>query len=461
MVISLLCILFTTNLFAADYDFVYNAYGNVKLYCKITKAATSTKTTGRGEVTIVGGTGPAGSEVFIDLVSNNGYDYRTTAIAAEAFDGATWIGKLYLQGYEKSVGDYAFRGCTGITYLSINQTSVLGKGEFYGCTGLTSVTIPQTITTIPDYCFYGCSNLKTLQIGRDVQTIGVRAFFRCSLINGVVVPENVTYVGEYCFGNSGTGGSIEIRCNVNNGAFLGMCFYYVTLAETIKSFDVNSFSCPSMNELRIYSDAVTNQDYDSNKNLITASLDDNSPARSVLQKVVIGGNVKAIGSSAFRTPGGIQWSVLHTLKIEEGVESIGEYTFAGHESLGNVSLPSTITSIDGSAFSMCRGLGTIYMPKNLAYFGPAYSYCDNVRTIFAETANGVNLLAMILEYLKEDAKVYAFSEGIYQAYVAAGFKHVYLVGGSGSGSTNDEDVNNDGKVNATDAMLIYNYILSH
>ena len=100
------------------------------------------------------------------------------------------------------------------------------------------------------------------------------------------------------------------------------------------------------------------------------------------------------------------------------------------------------------------------MPKNLADFGPAYSYCDNVRTIFAETANGANQLAS-LEYLKEDAKVYAFSDAIYQAYVAAGFKHVYLIGGSGSGSTNDEDVNNDGKVNATDAMQIYNYILSH
>ena len=31
----------------------------------------------------------------------------------------------------------------------------------------------------------------------------------------------------------------------------------------------------------------------------------------------------------------------------------------------------------------------------------------------------------------------------------------------GSSSNNDEDVNNDGKVNATDAMQIYNYILSH
>ena len=210
---------------AADCDFVYETYGNVKLYCKITKAATSTSSTGRGAVTIVGGTGPEGSEVYISLVSYNGYDYRPTAIAAEAFKDAEWISILHLGSYDKSVGDYAFRGCTNLTKLYIHQNSILGMGEFYGCSSLESVDIPQTITTIPDRCFCNCYKLSTLTIGRDVTTIGDYAFYGTNLTK-VTIPSSVTSLGKQIFAQDFLSTKGLKYININSNALVSQDYTF-------------------------------------------------------------------------------------------------------------------------------------------------------------------------------------------------------------------------------------------
>ena len=57
-----------------------------------------------------------------------------------------------------SIGDDAFRGCSGLTSVTIgNSVTSIGDGAFFGCSGLTSVTIPNSVTSIGDRAFYGCN----------------------------------------------------------------------------------------------------------------------------------------------------------------------------------------------------------------------------------------------------------------------------------------------------------------
>ncbi|MDD3041152.1 MAG: leucine-rich repeat protein [Bacteroides sp.] len=50
------------------------------------------------------------------------------------------------------MGDYAFRGCTGLTSIDIPQSVTnIGMGAFSTCTGLTSITFNSATTTIYDY----------------------------------------------------------------------------------------------------------------------------------------------------------------------------------------------------------------------------------------------------------------------------------------------------------------------
>ena len=63
-----------------------------------------------------------------------------------------------------SIGDIAFRGCSGLTSVTIpNSVTSIGEGAFYDCSGLTSVTIPNSVTSIDRWAFYGCSGIKTIR----------------------------------------------------------------------------------------------------------------------------------------------------------------------------------------------------------------------------------------------------------------------------------------------------------
>ncbi|MBP5610758.1 MAG: leucine-rich repeat domain-containing protein, partial [Clostridia bacterium] len=61
----------------------------------------------------------------------------------------------------------------------------IGNYAFSGCKGLTAVTIPDSVTSIGNYAFYGCSGLTSVTIGNGVTSIGERAFYGCSGLTSI------------------------------------------------------------------------------------------------------------------------------------------------------------------------------------------------------------------------------------------------------------------------------------
>lgn len=83
-----------------------------------------------------------------------------------------------------SIGNYAFRGCTGLTSITIpSAVTSIGSDAFYKCTGLTgNLTIPSAVTSIGNDAFSKCINITKLYIGNytngsNITTIGMRAFY--------------------------------------------------------------------------------------------------------------------------------------------------------------------------------------------------------------------------------------------------------------------------------------------
>ena len=128
-----------------------------------------------------------------------------------------------------SIGDYAFRGCSGLTSIKVdsgnsvydsrancnaiietatntliigckntiipNSVTSIGKGAFWGCRGLTSVNIPNSVTEIGEGAFDECTGLTSLTIGNSVTSIGLFAFYKCSgltKIDAYLNPKNVS-----------------------------------------------------------------------------------------------------------------------------------------------------------------------------------------------------------------------------------------------------------------------------
>ena len=63
---------------------------------------------------------------------------------------------------------------------------------------MTAIEIPSSIKSIGDYAFYGCSNVTAIEIPSSVTHVGEEAFSECSKVTSVEVPSTAN-VGSDAF----------------------------------------------------------------------------------------------------------------------------------------------------------------------------------------------------------------------------------------------------------------------
>ena len=239
--------------------------------------------------------------IYYNITGNN-----TVEVTYSDRDNNTYSGSVSIpetvtnNGTEYSVtkiGEYAFQG-SAVTSVSMPECiTSIDYNAFSGCQNLESVTLPESLTTLGSYAFKACKLLKTIKIPSGVTAIPDQCFDGCSLLESVTIPEGVTTIGDYAFGG----------CNLNA----------LTLPESLEKIGGYAFT--------------------GNKSLKSVNI----PAK-----------VKTIETEAFNSCG------LTELVIPEGVQTIGYNTF-GRNSLQNLTLPSTVTSIGGSAFDNNNNLQSI------------------------------------------------------------------------------------------------------
>lgn len=111
------------------------------------------------------------------LYSNSSSNYYALTGSLEIPNTVTYNGTTYSV---TSIGDDAFRNCSGLTSVTIpNSVTSIGHEAFRICSGLTSVTIPNSVTSIGSSAFYGCSGLTSVTIGNSVTSIDYMAFAYC------------------------------------------------------------------------------------------------------------------------------------------------------------------------------------------------------------------------------------------------------------------------------------------
>lgn len=197
------------------------------------------------------------------------------------------------------------------------EYSVTKIGEYaFQSSAVTSVSMPEGITSMGQYAFSGCQNLETVALPESLTALGSNAFYSCKLLKTIKIPSNVTAIPGNCFNGCSSLESVTIPAGVmtiGDGAFQSCNLNALTLPESLETIGRYAF--------------------DSNRSL---------------KSVNIPTKVKTIEMEAFYNCG------LTDLVIPEGVQTIGDRAF-GSNSLQNLTLSSTITSIGERAFNSYSG----------------------------------------------------------------------------------------------------------
>lgn len=209
----------SSNIYAAYTD---TSNGNNVTY---TLSKTTLKITGSGKVT----------DAWKNSSLNSELSNLQTSITAVS------IAKT-ITGIEAS----AFEGCTALTKVTFASGATcesIGNKAFKGCTGLNNkVTLPASITTIGTSAFEGCTLLPNINIPDKVTTIDSSTFRGCSALNSLTVGTGVTSIGKDAFKDAKLEGTLTynaINCTTYNNAFAGKQFGTVKVGKEVEVIPEN------------------------------------------------------------------------------------------------------------------------------------------------------------------------------------------------------------------------------
>ena len=286
------------------------------------------------------------------IVSNN---YSSSSSLKDVF--GTQV-KAYILGNEvQSIGNSAFRGCSGLTSVTIpNSVASIGTSAFYGCYRLASVIIPNKVTSISSSAFSGCSGLTSVTIPNSVSKISDYAFSGCSSLTSVTIPNSVSMIREYTFKDC-TG------------------LASVTIPNSVISIDSNAFSgCKGLKKV-IVSDIAAWCGMIFGDNPLSYAKHLYSDENTEITDLVIPNSVKAISNNAFLNCSGLTSLTLNNVK------DVGSNAFSGCTGLSSVHLNS-VKYIASSAFSGCTGLTSIEIPNSvISIGGGAFGGCAALTSV--------------------------------------------------------------------------------
>ena len=317
-----------------------------------------------------------------------------------------------------SIGDYAFRGCSGLTSITIpNNVTSIGESAFYNCKSLTSIEIPNSVTSIGEDAFGACSGLKEVHINDlsawcgiefgdyyanplyyahnlylngelatdlvipdEITSIGEYAFYECTGLTSITILNSVTSIGESAFAFCTGLTSIEIPNSVTS---IGNFAFYectgltsVTIPNSVTSIGEYAFN-GCTNVVKLYLDC--------------AEVGDWFCGISAIKEVTIGSGVTKVVASAFSACTGLEKVCINDLAAWCGIDFgsaeanplyYAKKLYLNGELLTELSIPAEVVEVKDYTFYNCTDLASIVIPNSVTSIGmEAFSYCSGLEKV--------------------------------------------------------------------------------
>ena len=219
----------------------------------------------------------------------------------------------------------------------------IGTYAFNACQGMTSVEIPNSVTSIGQNVFRYCFGLTSVNIGNGVTSIGDYAFAVCIHLKAVTIPSCVTSIG--------------------NGAFVGCnALTSISIPKNVTSLGEGVFSsCENLKTVYIAEG-------------VTSSLDETFFSKCAnLESITV-----AAGNEHYKSVDGVLFSKDMTALVK----------YPSNNKLTSYTIPSSVTTVCGSAFDVCKVLKAVTIPAsvtNIAHH--AFTVCTALESFTVAAGN--------------------------------------------------------------------------
>ena len=311
----------------------------------------------------------------------------------------------------EEIGNAAFGHCDKLTSVNIDQNTenfIMDKGILYNkdktriliCSRdkqEESYELPSTVETIDQYAFFNCDVIKNIILPENLSIIQLSTFYNCKAIENITLPDNIKEIGENAFYNCILLQEINIPNNVieiGDHAF-SCCrlLQEVNIPDSVTKIRNYSFmDCDSLQEINIpssveeignhafgFCDKLTSVKINqNNENFIMENgiLYNKDKTRILIcsrdsqeESYQIPSTVETIDQSAF-----YNCNTIKSMVLPEGITKIGRSTFCNCTALKNITLPNSIKEIGDYTFYGCTSLQTVNIPNNVETIGECTFY---------------------------------------------------------------------------------------
>lgn len=286
-------------------------------------------------------------------------------------DGSIRIWGLGTEGLQFTMwnGTYGISGYTGTdteivipdTYQGVAVTAIGGRA-FEDRADITSVELGVNVESIGVCAFINCTSLQTIIFNDNLRVIYDEAFRGCNAFTEFEIPASVTQLGFGIFSGWNRLESLTLQFmggseKTENDTYqypLGYLFGAESFSGGVATEQFFPQSSATSDEPLTYYIPSSLQSVTLKRGHVSLGAFYNC---TNLLSVTLEDEVTSIGKYAF-----FNCSSLTDIDLGEGVQSIDYLAFKNCRALTNIIVPTSVTSIADGAFSLCVGLEEITLP---------------------------------------------------------------------------------------------------
>lgn len=320
-------------------------------------------------------------------------DKPVTSIADSAFYNAK-IEYVKVGANVKEIGETAFQNCQKLVTVELPEgLQTIGESAFNSCRALKTINIPSTIKRIENFTFSYCPMLEEITLPNGLEYIGAEAFIGCSSLDTLAIPDSVTAIDDDAFALLSELTEVTIGSGVETipaNAFRG-CGSLKTVRfateNNVKTIKSGAFKETGLEEItlpegleKIGSSAF----YDS----------------VLLGSVTLPESLKSMGENAFKN------TAIYDAQINDGFVYVGNWLAQVNQGVKElcVYLGKTSTSepyhvfnegtvgIADKAFLNSKSLVYIELPESVKYVGNyAFAGIDSLRNFYGNKGGLISI----------------------------------------------------------------------